>query len=959
MTDDHILQMRAITKEFPGVKALQDVSLSVRRQEIHAICGENGAGKSTLMKVLSGVYPAGSYSGEIHFDGELCQFADIRHSEQRGIVIIHQELALSPYLSIAENIFLGNERAKRGIIDWNETNAAAAALLERVGLQENPITKVMDIGVGKQQLVEIAKALSKDVKLLILDEPTAALNDIDSDHLLGLLRGLREEGITCIIISHKLNEIKAIADSTTIIRDGKSIETLEMTEEVTEDRIIKAMVGRDLDNRYPERTPTIGEELLRIEDWTVHHPQHRERIVVNRANLTVRRGEIVGLAGLMGAGRTELAMSVFGRAYGFNISGKLYKSGKPIQARSVREAIDHGLAYATEDRKVYGLNLIDDIKRNISGAALGKLASAGWVDDGKEFEVANSYRTSMNIKAPTVLSVTGKLSGGNQQKVVLSKWMFTDPDVLILDEPTRGIDVGAKYEIYTIINRLADEGKGVLVISSELPELLGICDRIYTLSAGHITGEVARAEATQEILMQLMTREQRALTDLPPEAIADPENSVMSARTVRHLPRPQEGLIMSTGIATKSGTPAPPPTPSSNFLSSARKGLGQSGIFIAFLAILALFAILTGGTILTPQNISNLVVQNSYILILAIGMVIVIIAGHIDLSVGSVVGFTGALAGVFIVNMGLPIWLGVVLVLVIGGVVGAWQGYWVAYFGIPAFIVTLAGMLIFRGGTLLVLGNKQISPFPDGFRNISAGFADGLTGYIPVPEFLGGGDADLFTLLLGAACVAVLIWTQARTRAARVKYHQSVGSTGAFVARMVIAALAIMYFVLQLSKFKGLPYVLFVLAILVLAYSAVMNRSVFGRHVYAIGGNLHAAELSGIKVKAVTFWVFVNMGVLAALAGIVFAARLNLANPTNGLSFELDAIAAAFIGGAAVTGGVGRVIGAIVGGLTVGVLNNGMSILGVDVAYQQVIKGLVLLGAVAFDVYSKRRAGSS
>src|SRR6478609_5321978 len=529
MTDDHILEMRAITKEFPGVKALQDVSLSVRRQEIHAICGENGAGKSTLMKVLSGVYPAGSYSGEIHFDGQLCQFSDIRQSEQRGIVIIHQELALSPYLSIAENIFLGNERAKRGVIDWNETNAAAAALLERVGLHENPITKVMDIGVGKQQLVEIAKALSKDVKLLILDEPTAALNDIDSDHLLGLLRGLREEGITCIIISHKLNEIRAIADATTIIRDGRSIETFEMAPDVTEDRIIKGMVGRDLENRYPEHTPTIGDELFRIEDWTVHHPQHRERVVVNKANLVIRRGEIVGLAGLMGAGRTELAMSVFGRSYGANISGRLYKDGRPIDARTVRQAIDAGLAYATEDRKVYGLNLIDDIKRNISTAALDKISPKGWVDDGKEFEVANGFRKSMNIKAPSVLSVVGKLSGGNQQKVVLSKWIFSDPDLLILDEPTRGIDVGAKYEIYGIINDLADQGKGVLVISSELPELLGICDRIYTLSAGHITGEVHRGDASQELLMQYMTRDQRTLTTVSAEAIEDPAHSVLVA----------------------------------------------------------------------------------------------------------------------------------------------------------------------------------------------------------------------------------------------------------------------------------------------------------------------------------------------------------------------------------------------------------------------------------------------
>ncbi|MEU4403609.1 multiple monosaccharide ABC transporter ATP-binding protein [Streptosporangium sp. NPDC023963] len=507
MTDD-ILRMRGITKTFPGVKALQDVNLVVRRGEIHAICGENGAGKSTLMKVLSGVYPHGSYEGEILFDGEPCRFSDIRDSEKRGIVIIHQELALSPYLSIAENIFLGNERTSRGLIDWNRTNAEAAELLERVGLRENPVTASMDIGVGKQQLVEIAKALSKKVRLLILDEPTASLNDEDSAHLLNLLRGLREEGITSVIISHKLNEIRAIADSTTILRDGRTIETLDMSnDQVSEDRIISGMVGRDLENRYPPHEPKVGEEALRIEDWTVHSPSQHGRVVVSGANLTLRRGEIVGLAGLMGAGRTELAMSVFGRSYGVGISGRVYKDGREIQLRTVGEAIGHGLAYATEDRKRYGLNLIEDIKRNVSAAALGKLAKRGWVDDNKEYQVADGFRESMNIKAPSVLSVTGKLSGGNQQKVVLSKWIFTDADVLILDEPTRGIDVGAKYEIYSIINQLADQGKAILVISSELPELLGVCDRIYAMSAGRITGEVPRAEATPERLMQFMTKE--------------------------------------------------------------------------------------------------------------------------------------------------------------------------------------------------------------------------------------------------------------------------------------------------------------------------------------------------------------------------------------------------------------------------------------------------------------------
>ncbi|MEV4625065.1 multiple monosaccharide ABC transporter ATP-binding protein [Micromonospora sp. NPDC049523] len=509
MTDDNILRMRGITKTFPGVKALQDVNLSVRRGEIHAICGENGAGKSTLMKVLSGVYPYGSYEGEIYVDGELSKFGDIRASEQRGIAIIHQELALAQQLSIAENIFLGNELSNRGLIDWNRTNHEAAELLRRVGLTENPVTPVLDLGVGKQQLVEIAKALSKRVRLLILDEPTAALNDDDSAHLLDLLRGLRSQGITSVIISHKLNEVREIADRITILRDGRSIETLDpAVEEVTEDRIISGMVGRALENRFPPHESRIGEEVLRIEDWTVHSPTQRGRVVVSKANLSLRRGEIVGLAGLMGAGRTELAMSVFGRSYGTNISGRIFKDGHQIELRSVRDAIRHGIAYVTEDRKRYGLNLIDDIKRNISAAGLRKLARRGWVNENEEYRVANDFRTSMNIKAPTVASITGKLSGGNQQKVVLSKWIFTDPDVLILDEPTRGIDVGAKYEIYSIINRLADEGKAVLVISSELPELLGLCDRVYALSAGRVTGEVDRKDATQERLMQYMTKEQ-------------------------------------------------------------------------------------------------------------------------------------------------------------------------------------------------------------------------------------------------------------------------------------------------------------------------------------------------------------------------------------------------------------------------------------------------------------------
>lgn len=508
MAQDTILEMRAITKTFPGVTALAEVSLEVRRGEIHAICGENGAGKSTLMKVLSGVHPAGSYDGRIVLDGETASFTGIRDSESRGVVIIHQELALVPHLSVAENIFLGHERRGRlGLVDWGRTNREAAELLAEVGLHESPTTPVGRLGVGKQQLVEIVKAMAKDVRLLILDEPTAALNDTDSEHLLDLLRRFRDRGVTAIIISHKLDEVVGIADRTTVIRDGHTVETFPIAgERSPRDRIIRGMVGRDLSSFYPERESAPGEELLRLEDWTVRHPT-QDRRVVEGASLTVRAGEVVGIAGLMGAGRTELAMSVFGRSYGRDVAGRVLVRGREVSTRTVSEAVEAGIAYVTEDRKHYGLNLVDDVRRNVSAAGLSRLSRRGWVDGDEELRVAETFRRDLDIRTSGVTRPVSTLSGGNQQKVVLAKWLFTEPEVLILDEPTRGIDVGAKYEIYTIINQLVAAGKGVLVISSELPELLGTCDRIYTLSAGRITGEVAVADATQEGLMALMTEE--------------------------------------------------------------------------------------------------------------------------------------------------------------------------------------------------------------------------------------------------------------------------------------------------------------------------------------------------------------------------------------------------------------------------------------------------------------------
>jgi putative multiple sugar transport system ATP-binding protein len=483
----------------------------VQRGEIHAICGENGAGKSTLMNVLSGVYPYGSYSGSISFKGKECQFKTINDSESRGIVIIHQELALSPYLSIAENIFIGNEQAKNGVMNWDKTRIEASKLLKRVGLPEDPDTKVMDIGVGKQQLVEIAKALSKNVKLLILDEPTAALNDEDSAHLLELVRQLRDEhGVTSILITHKLNEVAAIADNVTIIRDGSTVGEMFVTPEtpLDQDELIRKMVGRPLTNLYPDHeTNKLGSEYLKIENWTVHHPLDAERVIVDNANINVRAGEIVGLAGLMGAGRTELAMSVFGHSYGSNISGNVYVKGKKVELHNVQDAIDVGLAYATEDRKGYGLNLLQNVRENASMAALKKMSKHGIMDDNIERKEVEQYRKGFNIKTSNIDVNVGTLSGGNQQKVVLAKWVISEPDILILDEPTRGIDVGAKYEIYQIIDQLADQGKAVIVISSELPELIGVCDRIYTVSQGVVTDNVEKNGFTQEYLMKGMTKE--------------------------------------------------------------------------------------------------------------------------------------------------------------------------------------------------------------------------------------------------------------------------------------------------------------------------------------------------------------------------------------------------------------------------------------------------------------------
>ena len=497
-----LLEMQNITKIFPGVKALDNVNLQVEEGEIHALVGENGAGKSTLMNVLSGIYPYGTYEGKIIYDGQECKFTNIKDSEALGIVIIHQELALIPYMTIGENMFLGNEQGKSWKIDWAETYGKSDEYLRTVGLKESSRTLIKDIGVGKQQLVEIAKALAKKAKLLILNEPTSSLNENESKDLLDLLLKFKKEGLTSIIISHKLNEISYVADKITVIRDGATIETLDKeTDDISEARIIKGMVGREISDRFPKREKNIGEINFEVKDWNAYHPIYSEKKIIDHVSIYARKGEILGICGLQGAGRTEFAMSVFGKSYGEKIKGTIIKDGKEIHLNNANEAIKNKLAYVTEDRKGNGLILSNSIKFNTTLANLDGVSKNSVINKDKEYAVAVEYKDKLKTKCPTVEQNVGNLSGGNQQKVLLAKWMFADPDILILDEPTRGIDVGAKYEIYCIMNQLATEGKTVIMISSEMPELLGMCDRLYIMNEGRIVGEMQAEEATQEAIM--------------------------------------------------------------------------------------------------------------------------------------------------------------------------------------------------------------------------------------------------------------------------------------------------------------------------------------------------------------------------------------------------------------------------------------------------------------------------
>lgn len=498
-----LLEMRSIVKEFPGVKALDGVSFTLDAGEFHSLVGENGAGKSTLMKVLSGVYPEGTFMGEILVNGEARHFRGIRDSESAGIAIIFQELSLVKELTVGENIFLGKEPSRFGVINWSELYHTASRLLQDLRLPIDPRVKIGSLGIGQQQLVEIAKALSQDAKILVLDEPTAALTESEVATLFGILEKLRERGVGMIYISHKLDEVFKMSDRVTVLRDGKTVST-HSADDITKDGVIAAMVGREVGDIFPAADHDWGETALSVKNLTAYSADVTDKKLVDNVSFDVKKGEVLGIAGLMGAGRTELLMAIFG-AWEGRYSREIEVDGKPATISSPADAISKGVGFVTEDRKRFGLILEQTILDNMTLAGLRSISGKFVTNRTRETMAAKGPMKSLRIKANSPLTVTGTLSGGNQQKVVLGKWLLTNPKVLFLDEPTRGIDVGAKQEIYAEINKLAKEGMAIVLVSSELPEVLGLSDRVIVLHEGKLTGEFTREDATPEKVMAAAT----------------------------------------------------------------------------------------------------------------------------------------------------------------------------------------------------------------------------------------------------------------------------------------------------------------------------------------------------------------------------------------------------------------------------------------------------------------------
>ena len=828
MTDAPILEMLNISKAFGGVQALRDVSFSCRRGKVHALLGENGAGKSTLIKILAGAYQADS--GEIVFKGRRYAGFTAREAMATGISIIYQELNLVQFMTVAENIFLGREPRNRfGVIDTRRMAKESADLLDRLGAQLSPSARIGDLTVASQQMVEIAKALSQNADLIVMDEPSAILAGQELDSLFATIRSLVEQGVTIIYISHRLNEVFEIADDVTVLKDGRVVAAQPISE-VTRARLIQMMVGRPLEEIFPRAARPRGAPVLTATNVTTEQ-------LWRPASLTLYEGEILGLAGMVGAGRTEVARALFGADP--LRSGKILLKDTLLQPRSPKEAVEAGLALVPEDRKTQGLFLEQSIRSNITLASLDKLTRFGVIQRGQETETIERAQRELSIAMASPELEAQYLSGGNQQKVVLAKWLQTSPSVIIFDEPTRGVDVGAKFEIYQLMRQLAERGVAILMISSDLVEILGMSDRILVMHEREIVAELARRRGQRGT-------DYRAGDHRQPSGEQTGVSAIASSPSERGASRVPPGLRRHASLM----------------------------IVYGLILILAVYASLSSPNFLTERNIFNVLRTAAFLGTVAIGETFVIISGGIDLSVGSVIKLSVLMSAILMNGKPENIGVAVAATLAMGALVGLVNGLLITKVRIAPFIVTLGGYSILRGVAYTV-------------TTTPVGRA--------APGFL-----RLYDLKLGPV-----------------------------------------------------PLLVIFLALLILIGIFVLRRTAFGRYIFAIGGNEQVARLSGIRVDRVKIGVYVLCSTLAALTGLLYLARAGVGDPVTGEGAELQAITAVILGGTSLFGGQGGLIGTLGGVLLMGLTNNVLVILNVSSWYQELIQGLVIVGAVA--LYKQKR----
>ncbi len=837
-----ILEMRGITKTFPGVRALDNVHFSCERGEVHALVGENGAGKSTLMKILSGVYLPDA--GEITFKGVPVRMESPHHAQSLGISTIYQEPSLLPHLTVAENIYLGREITGRlGLIDTRELQRRAQDLLDRLGAAVDVASPVFRLSVAQQQLVEIAKALSLNADLIIMDEPTDALGEREVEHLFDIIRSLRQAGVTVIYVSHRLDEIFRIADRATVLKDGQVVGTVR-TADVSKGDLICMMVGRPLSEAFPPRGNGKGEKVLEVRGLS-------RRGAFRDIHFTLHRGEILGIAGLAGSGRTEIVRAIFGADP--VDAGEILLRGVPLQVRGPRDAVNAGIGFLTEDRKAEGLVMGLSLRENVALPSLDVWSAWGLVDRARERKVVGDLIAELQIRPPNPQQQVQYLSGGNQQKVVLAKWLATEPDVLLFDEPTLGIDVGAKVEIYALMRRLANEGKAIIMISSELPEVIGMSDRILVLCEGRIVGELTPEEATEERILGLAC-------GLEVEAESDKGSGTCLA------PVPEGAGTRSEGKGKE-------------FLQAVARFVRTSphvatGAVYAILVGLVVFGLLASPAFRTPRNWVNLLRQATSLGLVSIGQTFVILAGGFDVSVSAVITLVSLLSAVLMEGRETMILPAVLLSVVLGVVYGLVNGLAIVRLRVNPFIATFATMSIGRG-IALAYTKIPVGRTAPSYRFLS----DGYIGPFPVPLIL-------FALALGLSL-------------------------------------------------------------------ALLRRTRFGRYIYAVGGDPEIARWSGISVSRIRIATYVISGLMAAITGLYLSSRMGVGDPAVGPGMEWDSVTAVVVGGTSLAGGRGGLAGTLAGVLLLTVISNILNLLNVHTWYQQILKGLIILFAVAVYKQSK------